>query len=151
LLVSLLIIIGVTNFSKSKSHLDHIVNSNNMKIYLINKMHKSARERTINLQQMLIVENEVQHPKFAKKMSFYGGEFVDVRIAFLYMDITPKEREMLDHQSVLSKKIGPIQNWISDLIGFGELKEAKRLMVEQAEPLQNEVFKVLSNLHAASS
>ena len=148
LLVSLLIIIGVTNFSKSKSHLDHIVNSNNLKIHLINKMHKSARERTINLQQMLIVEDELQHDKFAKKMGFYGGEFVDARTEFLYMDITSKEKEMLDKQSVLSKKIGPIQNWISDLVGFGELNEAKILMVEKAEPLQNEVFQVLSKLHA---
>ena len=148
LLVSLLIIIGVTNFSKSKSHLDHIVNSNNMKIHLINKMHKSARERTINLQQMLIVEDELQHDKFAKKMGFYGGEFVDARTKFLNMDITSKEKKMLEQQSVLSKKIGPIQNWISDLVGFGELKEAKKLMVEKAEPLQNEVFQVLSKLHA---
>ena len=147
LLVSLLIIVGITNLSKSKSHLDHIVNSNNMKIQLINKMHKSARERTINLQQMLIVEDEELHSKFAYKMSFYGGEFVDARTKILYMDITSKEKEMLDYQSILSKKIGPIQNWISDLIGFGELKEAKQLMIEKAEPLQNEVFEVLLKLH----
>ena len=147
LLVSLLIIIGVTNLSKSKSHLDHIVNSNNMKIQLINKMHKSARERTINLQQMLIVEDEDLHSKFAKKMAFYGGEFVDARTEILYMDITRKEKEMLEYQSILSKKIGPIQNWISDLIGFGDLNEAKKLMIEKAEPLQNEVFEVLLKLH----
>ena len=147
LLVSLLIIIGITNLSKSKSHLDRIVNSNNLKIQLINKMHKSARERTINLQQMLIVEDEDKHSKFSKRMAFYGGEFVNARTEILYMDISRKEKEMLDEQGVLSKKIGPIQNWISDLIGFGELKEAKQLMVDKAEPLQHEVFKMLSKLH----
>ena len=96
LLVSLLIIIGITNLSKSKSHLDRIVNSNNLKIQLINKMHKSARERTINLQQMLIVEDEYQHSKFANRMAFYGGEFVDARTKILHVDMSRKEKEMLD-------------------------------------------------------
>lgn len=147
LLVSLLIIIGITNLSKSKSHLDRIVNSNNLKIQLINKMHKSARERTINLQQMLIVDDEKKHSKLAKKMAFYGGEFVDARTKIVNIGVSSKEKEVLDEQAILSKKIGPIQNWISDLVGFGELKEAKQLMIDKAEPLQNEVFKVLSKLY----
>ena len=147
LLVSLLIIIGITNLSKSKSHLDRIVNSNNLKIQLINKMHKSARERTINLQQMLIVDDEKTHDKLASKMAFYGGEFVDARTEILNMGVSSKEKEVLDEQAILSKKIGPIQNWISDLVGFSELKKAKQLMIDKAEPLQNEVFKVLSKLH----
>lgn len=147
-LVTLLIFFGVTNLNKSKSHLNRIVNSNNMKIQLINKMHKSARERTINLQQMLIVEDEEQHDKFARKMGFYGGQFVDARTKILYMDISDKEKEMLNQQAILSKEIGPIQNWISDLVGFGDLQQAKKLMIEKAEPLQNKVFVVLSKLHA---
>lgn len=147
LLVSLLIIVGVTNLSKSKSHLDQIVNSNNMKIQLINKMHKSARERTINLQQMLIAEDEELHSKYAKKMAFFGGEFVTARTELLYMDNTSKEKEILDKQAILSKEIGPIQNWISDLIGFGDLAEAKGLMIEKAGPLQNKVFEVLLKIH----
>ena len=147
LLVSLLIIVGITNLSQSKSNLNRIVNSNNLKIQLINKMHKSARERTINLQQMLIVEDEDKIDKFSKRLSFFGGQFVDSRTQFFNLNINEKEKKILEHQNKLSSEIGPIQNWIADLIGFDEIKEAKRLMIEQAEPLQNEVFKVLSELH----
>lgn len=146
LLVTLLIIVGITNLSKSKSHLNRVVNSNNLKIHLINKMHKSARERTINLQQMLIVEDEEKIDKFANKLSHFGGEFVDARTKFLNLDLSSKEKEMLEQQAIFSRQVGPIQNWVADLIGFGEIKNAKKLMIEKAEPLQNEVFKVLSKL-----
>lgn len=145
-LVSLLIIIGITNLSTSKSHLDRIVNSNVLKIQLIKKMHQSARERTISLQYMFIVDDQTKINKFRKRMAFYGGEFVDARTKILGLDISKKERDILEQQAIISKKVAPVQNWIADLIDFNEVEEAQQLLITKAEPLQNEVFKVLLKL-----
>lgn len=145
-LVTLLIIIGVTNLSKSKSHLDRIVNSNNLKIQLGNQMHQSARERTISLQYMLITDEPLKLEKYMKRMAFYGGKFVATRNEFLHLDLSVKEKQILGQQAILSRQVGPLQNEIADLINFGGLKLAQQLLTEKAEPLQNEVFKVLSQL-----
>lgn len=146
LLVTLLIIIGATNLSKSKSHLDRIVNSNNLKIQLINQMHQSARERTISLQYMLITDDPTKLEEYVRRMAFYGGQFVVNRSEFLNLDLSEIEKKILDQQAILSRKVGPIQNKIADLINFDELKLAQQLLTEKAEPLQNGVFEVLSQL-----
>jgi len=146
LLVTLLIIIGVTNLSKSKSHLDRIVNFNNLKIQLANQMHQSARERTINLQYMIITNNPVKLENYIQRMAFYGGQFVLTRSALLKLNLSEKEKQILNLQAILSRKIGPMQNEIADLIHFDELKLAQQLLTEKAGPLQNEVFKILSQL-----
>lgn len=145
-LVSLLIIIGVTTLSKSKLHLDRVVNSNNLKIQLVNRMHQSARERTISLQHMLIVHDPVELEKALDNMIFYGGKFVASRSEFLTMDLSKKEKEIFEQQAILSSKVGPIQNKIADLVNFGYIKQAQKLLITQAEPLQNKVFKILSKL-----
>ena len=146
LLVTLLIIIGVNNLSKSKSHLDRIVNFNNLKIQLANQMHQSARERTINLQYMIIANNPSKLDHYIQRMAFYGGQFVLTRSALLKLNLSEKEKQILNLQAILSKEIGPMQNEIADLIHFGELKLAQQLLTEKAGPLQNEVFKILSQL-----
>ena len=146
LLVSLLIIIGVTNLSKSKLHLDRVVNSNNLKIQLVNQMHQSARERTINLQQMFIVDDSLKLENAIDSMVLYGGMFVTAREEFLSLNLSVKEKGILQQQAKLSGKIGPVQNNIADLINFGELKQAQKLLLEIAQPLQDDVFSLLSKL-----
>lgn len=146
LLVTLLIIIGVNNLSKSKSHLDRIVNFNNLKIQLANKMHLSARERTISLQYMLITDDPVKLENYIQRMAFYGGQFVATRSELLKLNLSVKEKQILEQQAILSRQVGPLQNQIADLIHFDELKLAQQLLTEKAEPFQNEVFNVLSQL-----
>lgn len=146
LLVTLLIAIGVTNLSKNKSHLDRVVNLNNLKIQLAHQMHRSARERTINLQNIFITDDVTAFNKFRGRMAFFGGRFVEFRSEILSLDLSLKEKQILEQQAVLSSQIGPLQNKIADLVSFGELKQAQLLLIEKAVPLQNEVFSVLSQL-----
>lgn len=144
LLVTLLIIIGVTNLSKSKSHLDRIVNSNNLKIQLVTQMNQSARERTITLQNILISNDSDTFERSLERMAFYGGNFVSMRDKLLKLDLSPKEKHILQQQEELSRQVGPMHLKIADLVSFGELKKAQQLLIEKAEPLQNKVFEILS-------
>lgn len=147
LLVSLLVIVGITNLNRSKLHLDQIVHTNNLKIQLGTQMHQAARERTISLQYMLITNNPAKLEEYIKRIAFFGGKFVSTRDKFLNLGLSLKEKQILEQQALLSRKVGPLQNQIADLINFEELEEAKMLLTEKAEPLQNEVFAVLSQLH----
>jgi len=92
ILVSLLVIIGVTNLEKSKSHLDHIVKTNNMKIQLATQMYKAARERTVSLQQMFIIVDDATKEKAREKMAYFGGEFVTSRDKLLRLNLSIKEK-----------------------------------------------------------
>ena len=144
--LSLLIIVGVSTLNKSKSHLDRIVNSNNLKTELTTQMYKAARERTINLQYMLIVTNETELAKAMDRMAFFGGQFVSSRGKLLRLNLSKQEKEILEQQAKASRKVGPLQNEIADLVHFGELKLAQVLLVTRAEPLQDKVFEILSKL-----
>jgi len=145
-LVSLLIVIGVNNLSKSKTRLDRVVNSNNLKISLVNQMRSAARERTISLQHMLITKDSDEMDKSIARMAFYGGKFVSSRAELLSLSLSIKEKEILDEQAILSRQVGPIQNKISDLIDFGEMQRAQELLIEKAVPLQDKVFEIFTRL-----
>lgn len=146
ILVSLLVIIGVTNLDKSKSHLDRIVKSNNLKIQLVTQMYQAARERTISLQQMFIVVDDTTVEKAQERMAHFGGEFVSSRGQFLRLNLSTKEKEIIEQQAILSKKVALIQNQIADLIEFDEIDKARRLLINKARPLQEHVFKILTEL-----
>ena len=148
LLVTMLIAVGVSTLSKSKSHLDRVVNSNNRKIQLVNKMHKSARERTISLQHMFIVSDVDDREKSISRLAFYGGEFVAARGELLKLGLSEKEQAILKEQAKLSRLVGPTQNSIADMLEFGELEKAKKALLEKAVPLQDKVFETLTKLQA---
>jgi len=146
LLVTLLIIVGVNNLNKSKSHLDQIVNFNNLKLELANQMRSSARERTISLQNMMIIEDAIDLDELKSRMALYGGKFVEARTELLRLNLSPDERLLLEHQATLSRTVGPLQNQVADLIEFGEIRSAQHLLIEKAMPLQDKVFEKLSQL-----
>ena len=146
ILVSLLIIIGVTNLDKSKSHLDRIVKSNNLKIQLVTQMYQAARERTISLQQMFIIVDDSSVEKSKERMAYYGGKFVSSREKFLRLNLSLKEKEIFEQQATLSKKIALVQNTIADLIEFDEVEKARHLLISKAQPLQQNVFIILTEL-----
>jgi len=144
--LSLLIIVGISTLNKSKSHLDRIVNSNNIKTELTTQMYKAARERTVSLQYMFMINDETDLAKAIDRMSFFGGQFVSSRDKLLRLTLSKQEKGILEEQAIASRKVGPLQNEIADLVHFGELKLAQELLITRAEPLQNEVFEILSKL-----
>jgi diguanylate cyclase (GGDEF)-like protein len=146
LLVSLLIVIGVSNLNKSKSHIDRVVKSNNLKIQLVTQMHQAARERTISLQQMFLTDNEAEFQKVKDKMAFFGGQFVSSRGEFLKLDLSLLEKKYIEQQAVLSRQVALVQNKIADLLEFNDYKLARKLLVKEAQPLQDHVFIILTQL-----
>jgi len=146
ILVTMLIVIGITNLDESKSRLDWVANSNNLKIQLVNEMRLSARERTISLQHMLIISDEIELDKSRLRMAKFGGEFVLARRQLLNLNLSLKEKAMLARQAELSRKVGPIQNQIADFVDFGEFDRAQRYLIEKAIPLQGKVFNILVEL-----
>lgn len=144
----LLITIGISHLSKSKLHLEHIVNSNNLKIQLVNKMHQSARERTISLFRMIITdnENETEFENALLQMYLNGGEFMLAWEKVIALDLSPVEKKMFDDQARISAIVGPLQNEIADLVNFGDIQQAQQLLTEKAEPLQEKVLSILLQL-----
>ncbi len=146
LLGTLLITIGVSHLNKSKSSLDHIVNSNNLKIQLINKMYQSARERTVSLFRMIILDDPDEFEKSLEKMHLNGGKFMLAWEKFIALDLSQVEKKMFAEQAAISAIVGPLHNKIADLVNFGDLEQAQQILVEQAEPLQDKVLEILIQL-----
>ncbi len=146
LLMTLLITIGVSHLNKSKSRLDHIVNSNNLKIQLVNKMYQSARERTVSLFRMIILDDAGEFEKSLNKMHLNGGKFMLAWEQFLTTELSPIEKKLFDEQAAISALVGPLHNQIADLVNFGDFEQAQRLLISEAEPLQDQVLAILLQL-----
>lgn len=131
---------------QSVERIDTIVNINNAKSELLNRMRTVARERNISLQKMVYETSSPALESLWADLGHYGGEFVAAREALMAMELTPQERAFLSRQAEQSQIVAPLQHQIAELVIFDDRKLARKLLIEKALPLQDKVFEVLSDL-----
>ncbi|MDH5360779.1 MAG: ATP-binding protein [Gammaproteobacteria bacterium] len=146
LLMAIFTSIAFSVLDQSVERIDTIVNINNAKSELLNRMRTMARERNITLQKMLHETSEPLIEQLWKDIGDYGGQFVYAREQLLAMELTPQERAFLKLQSDQSQVIAPLQHRIAELIIFNDRQAASQILNQQALPLQDKVFEVLSDL-----
>ena len=146
LLMAVFTSIAFSVLDQSVERIDTIVNNNNAKSELLNRMRTVARERNISLQKMVHEKSERVLEQLWNEIIQYGGQFVAAREELMSMGLTPQERAFLQRQAEQSRVIAPLQHQIAELIIFNERDEASQLLNTKALPLQDKVFEVLSDL-----
>lgn len=146
LLMAVFTSIAFSVLDQSVERIDTIVNKNNAKSELLNRMRTVARERNISLQKMVHEKSERVLEQLWNEIIQYGGQFVAAREELMSMGLTPQERAFLQRQAEQSRVIAPLQHQIAELIIFNERDEASQLLNTKALPLQDKVFEVLSDL-----
>lgn len=146
LLMGFIIAIGLHRMDTIQRRLDVIVNNHMAKITLTTRMRIAARERTVNLQHMILLADPFDRDAQWMQFNKHATEFARARIALLDMALTPREREILAQQSLFTGRTVPLQNEVVDLAMAGRMREAHRLLIEEAIPAQDLVFRELRAL-----
>lgn len=148
-ILGLMFLVAMASLSmlhSSSAQIKQVVSDNNLKFELIYSMRAAARERTINLQNMIILEDPFKQDEQWMLINANGAEFAKARQKLLSLDLSPDELGLLDEQSILTGAVGPLQLRIAELVLSGEKTQAFALLESQAIPGQNQTFQLLSKL-----
>lgn len=146
LLVAVIVIIGTYNMQRIQNTGEIIVQNRIEKITLVESMKSAARERTIILQRMLLVDDPFERDELSLAFSNQGGRFVAARIALLEKDLAPEERVLLKTQGEFTQKAVPLQNRVVELLINENTAAAITILANDAIPLQDNVLDILSKL-----
>jgi len=143
-LAGVLMAVWVTVTNATVQQLDAAVNSDNLKRQLLMDMRTLARERTVSIQKMLILDDPFARDEEYLRFHRLGTDFVLARERYLGLELSRDERGLLESQDAIVGRIGPLQTQIVDHILRNEHDAARHLLLEYAIPLQDEGFRHLS-------
>jgi diguanylate cyclase (GGDEF)-like protein/PAS domain S-box-containing protein len=147
-LMLLLTVFGVAYMSAAERRVEQIANVHMERLDLATRMHQAARERTVNLQKMVLLTDPFERDEQWLQFNERAGEFAAARGRLLGMDLSAAERELLDRQSKLTGVVLPLQERVIELVSQGRVREAQTLLAEKAIPAQDAVLEQLSRLYA---
>jgi len=147
LLILLIAGFGVYNVSRINNHLTTVSENIQEKLSLATSMRNNARERTISLQVMVLTDDPFLRDEYWMKFNKFGAQFARARMRLLEIINSDTERNIFKKQREITQRIVPKQLYIAELATREALAEANLLLIEEALPMQNEVFKIVDKLY----
>ena len=139
--------VGLVQLESSQRRLEGIVGNHLAKVALATRMHSSARERTVSLQQLTILRDLFDRDEQWMLYLSKAGEFAQARAALLALPLTTDEEALLKRQGQLTGIAVPIQERVVSLVMAGRNMEAQRVLIAEAIPAQDRVLEQLKALY----
>ena len=139
--------ISLSRMAANQAQLEQVLQKQVAKVELITQMRHTARERTIALQKLMLLDDPFAQDDVFLAFNRYGGQFAAARQAYIDLGLSPQEQSVLDAQGDITGRTVPVQRRIADLAIRGRVDEARELFVEEALPGQDAVFAELDRLH----
>jgi diguanylate cyclase (GGDEF)-like protein/PAS domain S-box-containing protein len=140
-------VVGIRQMTGAQQRLDRITAHHMEKTRLVTGMRNAARERTVNLQKMILLTDPFDRDEQWLRFNEHAGEFARLRQQFQELGLTPKEEEMLSRQGRLTSVAVPLQTRVTELMRDERVAEAHALLVSQAIPAQDRVLAALGELY----
>lgn len=150
ILISLIIMVAwfsVHKMDSNQAQLQFVLDQHIAKLDLITEMRNAARERTIAMQQLILMDDPFEQDEIFLYFNRLGAVFTRARAEYLQMDLDSRERAILDEQGRLTGKNVPYQRQVTDLVVQGKRRQAQQVLVNVAIPGQDEVLHQLDRLH----
>ena len=146
LLMVVIFSVGMTSMSAIQKRLRNIAENQNVKTDLVTSMRYAARERTLSLYRMALIDDPFERDEEFMAFNSYALDFITARDKLLMMPLSLEEQKAIEKQSQLTIKAVQLQEKVIDLMYRNDLPAANKLLHEQAIAAQEEVFKVLNSL-----
>ena len=137
LLLLIVTAIAVSNMASMEEQLEHIVNVHNLKTSLVSDMRNIARERSLALYHMALVQDPFEVDAQKMKMSSLAGRFLDARDQLFSLELSGAERRQLDEAFELALASTSVQRDAVSLMEAGKFAQANDLLMSRAIPAQN--------------
>lgn len=142
----LLIMISLYGMQSINFHLDKIANQSIKKVQLTSEMLHAARERSILLHRMVLIDDPFDRDELSIEVNKFGARFADARIKLINMPLTEEEKLILAAQGRMTNIAVPLQRNVNELLINDDLENAKTALIEEAMPAQDNVLNELTNL-----
>jgi diguanylate cyclase (GGDEF)-like protein len=123
-----------------------VVEFHNRKIDLITQTQVAAHIRTDSLFRMALADDPFERDNFFMAFNRAGFQVGSGRRALREMGFTPEEQKIFDAQTHLIDDIQSVQDQVVDLLKTDRDAEARRVLVEQAIPLQEAFNRQLADM-----
>jgi len=135
---------GLEQRQHNLAQINEIVETQSVKARLLTTMRSAARERSLCLFNMVSLEDPFERDIWFLEFNKYGSRFAEARLQLMQMKKSPQEEQILEAQGKLSTVAIPIQRRVVDLAQSNEIVAARKLLIEEAIPKQNDVFTEIS-------
>ena len=146
-LMGFITVVGFLGMEKIQNRAEIIVSDRMEKMQLVVQMRAAARERTVLLQRMILLDDPFERDDEFMLFNRQGAIFAQARLSLLNSPLSKVEKDLLNSQGKITGIGVPQQNKIVDLVAQDEMEQAQTLLVEQSIPLQDSVLTVLTELY----
>lgn len=137
--------IGTAYLGTLDKSITRIVDVHNERSRLASEMLIAARERSLYLHAILLERDAFARDAMRPGFDEIGGAFRRARAKLMTLDLTPRERRILEAQASITARVALLQEQVLDLALAERDDEAVRLLISQAMPEQK---RVAAQLHA---
>jgi len=146
-LMVLVIVIALGQMNYSFVRIQQVVNQNNIKTRLIGNMLMLARERTISIQKIVILDDPFERDDEFILFNRHGVKFIAAREKLKQLDLDDMEKKLIEDQGRITREdVVPVQRKIVDLAMSDRIEEARKLLQDEALLSQDKVFEKMSLL-----
>lgn len=132
--------VGFTNIATLHDQIDVLVHVRNVKTTLISDMRNIARERSLSLYRMVLLQDPFDIDEEKVQMSLLAGQFLKRRDQLNELPMTPEEKQQLHETLELVYNSTRIQRQLLEVIKEGSFLNAKIFLMETAIPKQNQLL-----------
>jgi len=138
--------VGLWGMELIREKAEIIVKNRLDKVRLVTAMRAAARERTVILQRMIMMDDPFERDDEFMRFNHFGAKFLNNRIEFQKHILDSEETLILERQGTISKIAVPLQDNIIDMIVGDEIDKARDILAQEAVPLQDKVLIELNQL-----
>lgn len=154
--VILLLMVLLTNHAMDRVEelnlqLQKVVKEYHHKSSLLTNMQRTSRERIFALHHMLLIDDPFIQDDDAMLMDEYASQFIIDRQELASLNLTPKERKLLEKQGELAHYSVPLQREAIAHITSGDIATARRMLIDMIIPSQHKVMTTLSELESVQA
>jgi len=141
LFLILITTVSLTNVTVLHDKIDVMVNVRNVKINLISDMRNIARERSLSLYRMVLLQDPFDIDEEKTQMSLLAGQFLKDRDQLTSLPMTADEKKQLEETLELVYDSTRTQKKLLGIIQNESFEEAKKFLMDTAIPKQNHLLK----------
>ena len=145
-MMTTMVSLAISGMHEIQQKLDQVVSVNAEKLRQIAIMRRSNRERIIDLQYMLLLEDPFEIDEIAMQHMGHANHFIAARKKLHEMASSQAETEALERIRAASMLAAPLNDRIRDLVLDEEQKQAKELMIEELSPAQDRIYAEFAKL-----
>jgi signal transduction histidine kinase/ActR/RegA family two-component response regulator len=139
---------GLSRIRIINSHLETIVNENNVKTELATEMYQLTQEQMIKLQHLFLLTTPAERLEIFNKFKWLEKRFLTIHHQFSDLALTDAERTYLKNTLAFSQNTAEVQVQIAQLLREEDPTPFRNLILRKVLPVQKEVMTSLKGLVA---